>query len=651
MSKESGATAGLREPKSIRWRVLGFAAFAIAILLFCLFKGWVGANVRAITFTVPGAFYAVSWRTVIGLTLALSFVWALTCEWPGRLKSIRGGHLYAKALLAAAVAAVLWILAPDWPFVLSVTGILAALAHLFGQKALSLLDAFLLSAARRPLWACLLFALAFTAVFGTNRVMFGGGPYTLDCHARFFHASILNSGRWYLPAPADWEGMQNGTATVVANGRWYSQYLPGSVLLNLLGLKIGSVPVVFALLAAGLVGFTYLCGRRLYGHPTALLGAFLLLVSPMFLLLSATFMEHMPAAFFLTGALWFGLRDLEKPTAWNSLAMGFFIGYACITRPLTTLAVAGPLLIVWAFLVIRRWRTRWPFWALAFLAWLAPMGFLLFFNAKTTGHPFLTGYKAADSVRHSLGFTAANGHTPWVGFINELYNVHALSHWLFEWPVTSYLFIFLLFVLRKFGRRDTVLLLPYLGLLFAYFFYNYTMIDLTPRFVWECIPFLALLSARGIVESAAALRESHLRLSARTTRLALALGLIAFISYAPRAIGGRFAAFQVDSVSGIRGLDPKMIPFEANTKASVFVISPYSYRGLLHSMRCFGGAEFFSNPSEEKRRAYMARHPEREFYCLRWPMTRDRPVAQKLALPNLPRPAPQKQNPGKSRGA
>jgi 4-amino-4-deoxy-L-arabinose transferase-like glycosyltransferase len=358
-------------------------------------------------------------------------------------------------------------------------------------------------------------------------------------------------------------------------------------------------------------------------YATALLAAALLLVSPMFHLLSASFMDHIPTATFLTAALWLGLRDRQRPSPANAAALGLAVGCACITRSLTALAVAGPLLLLWFAPQVKDWRRRWPFWLAALAGWLVPMAFLLYFNAKTNGDPFLLSYKVSNPTLHSLGFHGPNGHTPQAGLIDQLYNFHGLSHWLFEWPVTSFLFILLLFVVGRFSRRDAACLLPLIALHAAYFFYPYNGTGFTPRFVSESLPFLMLLTARGILESAAFLGRQFPRLSPAALRKGFALLLLALSLYGILAAHRMYADFTRDGRYGVAELERRLQPYYADPKATVFVNSRYEFCIVADNARCWGGAQFLRDPGEPGRKAYMARHPGRHYAFIRFHALRD----------------------------
>ncbi|MCX7048323.1 MAG: glycosyltransferase family 39 protein [Candidatus Sumerlaeota bacterium] len=468
---------------------------------------------------------------------------------------------------------------------------------------------------RWALWAIGLAAIAFALYLGLFYFLFDGQLYMGDSQARLYHAQILSQGRWFLPAPAHTE-LYTGYATVVREGKVYSQYMPGAILLTLLGLKVGSIPIVFAMMGAACVWLTFAVGRRLYGSAPGLLGAALLMASPMFALNAVNGMDHVAAACLLMAAAWFGLRDLERPRLGDSLGLGFFLGYACIIRPLTVLGVAGPLLLIWAGIVLCDWRRRWPGWLIAFGGWMVPVGFLLLFNARTTGDPFLLAYRVCAPQLCTLGFNSINHHTPLDGLIYQFNNLHSLGAWMFLWPVASYLFIIIQLLGPQATRKDWIALGPLAGLVAAYFFYPYQDFFCTPRFLAESLPWLALLSARGILQVKDLLAAGLAPESRRGCSRMLAVGVLALFIAALPAVWQKYRYFKIDSTRG-REFGAALQSFRSDPSVTVFFpAGSHDIQAMYYNCKCFGGAEFMIDPGSEKRRVYMRERPERRYFLL-----------------------------------
>lgn len=582
-------------------------------------RGWAAFGPYAVKYWIAKlAHYSVSYATLAALALLMALT-AAPARWLERVLAPLGRTpaLLPGAVLTLCGAGLVYRLWPLWTFFLGGAIAVGALFWLLRREASLLADRTLTSCTQTRAFPVLVAVFASVATFVLNRVLYEGQPHVIDSWARYAHILMMSQGHWCFPAPLDWQWTVH--YGMVNDGVHYaSQYQPGILLIGLLGHFLGSLAVLPALLAGGVALLTYLVGRRIYDAPTAALGSLLLALSGNFLYLSASFMEHTPATFFLMMALWLGLRDLERRRWPNALALGFCVGYACITRSLSSLGWAVPLLAVWAVLRWRQWRWQGlPSWTAALAGWAVPVAFFLYFNHQTTGSAFVPGYKAADPVTHSLGFTSANHHTPLLGLTYQWNNLWALSEWLFFWPVTSYLFVVALFLTARWERRDTLLALPFAGLAACYFFYPYQDFGFSPRFLSEAIPLLALLTARGILAAADHLRQHAPGSAPRVWSRAMLTLLIGLFALAIPAARPKFAKEYYDQHLGVLALGRVLAPFHDIPNATVFLVQqPYAHRAIVDEVQCWGGARFLEESSVELRDEYVRAHPERRCFLL-----------------------------------
>lgn len=592
--------------------LLGAAAFALS--------GKLAFKEPALVYQIGKlGYYRVAYLTVAALA-ALLLLTGAPAAWlkrtlapvgkmpvlaPGAILTLGGGSL----------ALQIW---PYWPFFVMGAILAGALFWLLRREACQSADRALAWCGRARAFPVLVAAFTAAATFLLSHGVYNGDPHVSDSCARYAHILMLSKGHWSFPPPPDWQWAVS--AYMIDDGiRFCSQYQPGILLVGLLSHLLGSDSLVPALLAGGVALLTYLVGRRVYDKPTAALGAVLLALSGNFLFLACSFMEHTPATFFLMAALWLGLRDLERPRWGNAWVLGFCVGFACITRSVTALGWAGPMLAIWWVMRWRRWRwAGLPAAAVALVGWLVPMAFFLYFNAQTTGDATIPGFWATRPDHHSLGFTADNGHTPLLGLVYQWNNIWSLSQWLFFWPATSYLFIVALFLLAKWERRDTVMMVPFVGLAGIHFFYTYQDFDFSPRFLSESIPLLALVTARGILAATDYLRQTAPspagRIAWRRTMLA---GIVVLFVLALSPVWGQFAREHRDQESGVEALAQLLAPFHMMPDATVFVDDNlYAHRALIDEVECWGGARFLQAPNPEMRAKYVCAHPERRCYLV-----------------------------------
>ena len=84
------------------------------------------------------------------------------------------------------------------------------------------------------------------------------------------------------------------------------------------------------------------------------------------------------------------------------------------------------------------------------------------------------------------------------GFKYVLGNLNALNYYLFEWPVPS---LFFLCLFLGYGKKRfwEWILVGWIGaLLVGHFFYFFNKLDFGPRFVYESLPALILLTSKGV---------------------------------------------------------------------------------------------------------------------------------------------------------
>ncbi len=355
-----------------------------------------------------------------------------------------------------------------------------------------------------------------------SNVLFAHNPHLVDTIAQLFQARIFAGGALTAPAPADLEFFA-ASHLVQHDGRWFSQYPPGHPGLLAIGLLLGAPWIINPILAAATLALIYAAGRRLLGEGDGRVAALLFLVSPFALMMSASYMNHVSTVFFLSAALYAALRagEGEGRAVWPILA-GTALGLAATVRPLESAAWALALGVwLWARSGVRRA-------ALAAGACVASLIPLLWYNARTTGHPLRFGYTLLWGGGHGLGFHTdpwGEPFTPVISFANTALDFARLNVFLFKWPFPSLAFVFVALALIGLSRRSKESLLLLSGLMLAapaaYFFYWHRDNYLGPRFLYASLVPVILLTAVGIGEL-----DRRLRRWRPAYRLILAAGLV-----------------------------------------------------------------------------------------------------------------------------
>jgi len=251
---------------------------------------------------------------------------------------------------------------------------------------------------------------------------------------------------------------------------------------------------------------------RLYDRRTAGLAVGLLCISPFFLVMGSSMMNH-PLTLLVLLLLALSLEWARSRPVLFLLA-GFLAGYAFDTRPLTALGIGVPLVLFFCFEERKRRRYLLRGGLLFLLGLLPCVWLMLTANFKTTGDPFLSGYqKYFDSNpigfgekpwgEHPAGLVSSHPiyHTPFLGIANWSINLNNANRDLLGWPIAG-LFPIAYLWLRSSrpDYRDRKMLWGCVGLGIAYAFYYYQDICYGPRNIYECIPYAMLLISRGLIE-------------------------------------------------------------------------------------------------------------------------------------------------------
>ncbi len=319
-----------------------------------------------------------------------------------------------------------------------------------------------------------------------------------DSVAQLFQARIFAAGRLYLesPALADFFDYTN----IINNGRWYSQYPFLHSLLLVPGVLVGLPWLVNPLLGALTVPVVYLLGRELYDERTGRLAALLACFTPLLLGMSAEYMNHASALLFATLFLLFFFRTLKHGRWRQALAAGVFIGLVANVRPYTAAALALPFIGYGLVRIARDPGRLIPRFAVMVVAAAAVASLTLVYNQLVNGDPLLFGYVVKWGPGHLLGFGKSGWgaqHTPMRGLVNTGNSLNLANKYLFEWPIPALVPALVLFASGTRDRRDWLMAAVFLSLLGAHFFYWFSGVAFGPRFQYESLACLLLLTVRG----------------------------------------------------------------------------------------------------------------------------------------------------------
>jgi 4-amino-4-deoxy-L-arabinose transferase-like glycosyltransferase len=326
-------------------------------------------------------------------------------------------------------------------------------------------------------------------------------PRTSDEVAQLWHAKMILHGRLSLPVDKNPEffAMDN----VVDIGKWYSEYPIGGPLVMATGLLIGAPWLVNPVLTGIAAAAMYHFARHAYGETQGRAIAALFAITPMILLMSGSYMNHVPVLCLAACTLAL-LAEWDRAAAGRrrmlfAALVGVALGAMATIRPLDALVMAA---VVGVFQLSVVWHDRPRMRELLVQAAGGVLGVapLLYANLATTGGALRFGYDVLWGAGHNIGFhTDPHGtaHTLHRGLEYAVSYVNELNLYLLLWPVPTLLLMVIgLLAMRKFTRWDALLLGMFWVQVAAYASYWYNGQFLGPRFLFTVLPALVVVVAR-----------------------------------------------------------------------------------------------------------------------------------------------------------
>jgi len=371
--------------------------------------------------------------------------------------------------------------------------------------------------------------------------------------AYVWQARVLAHGQLTAITPPDPTRFQI-PFVVDAHGRRFAKYPIGWPMVLALGILLGIRSWVNPLLGGLAVWLTFRLGQKIFTTSIGLLAAFLTLSSPFFLIISGSLDSNswslvLSLTFFLAWMDTFNLGSHEGTIPnkhipyWLTVCVaGLSLGLLVNTRPLTALAIALPFFLNGVFLLwhgssaVRR-----------HVIWIGTITLLigslfLVWQFRVTGN-FLTDpytlWWAFDRIGfgHGIGLEPG-GHTLLRGLQNAGIMLSDLNKDLFGWAGFSWIFLpFGLWALRH-KRASWLMTGVFVSLVICYVFYWASVVRYGPRYYYEAIYSLTLLSAAGILWLLGTLKSHGWR---RLRVLLVIAGTAALVGYNLLAyLPGRF---------------------------------------------------------------------------------------------------------------
>ena len=358
-------------------------------------------------------------------------------------------------------------------------------------------------------WTALFLSLAaVVAAYLVGDRIFEHMAHIEDEMAYVWQAQAISRGKLTLPTPPEPESFLI-PFVVDYQGQRFGKYPLGWPVVLSLGMRLGVPEWVNPLLAGLGVWLTYSLGRRVFGKPVGLLAALLTVTSPFFLMNSGSLLSHPLGLVLSAGFALAWLDAFFSPQAGSprrlwlaALTAALTLGMLILTRPLTAAAVVLPFGLHGLFLLWRGdWAVRWRLLSIGVIA-LCFAGVHFLWQYALTGDAFLNPYTlwwSYDKVGFGPGYGVAEyGHSLAQARMNTRFSLRSGWHDLFGWA--GYSWIFLPFGLLAIWRSARTLILAsvFPSLVLAYMAYWIGASLFGPRYYYEALYSLTLVSAAGI---------------------------------------------------------------------------------------------------------------------------------------------------------
>ncbi|HLF90944.1 MAG TPA: hypothetical protein VI451_18520 [Anaerolineales bacterium] len=380
--------------------------------------------------------------------------------------------------------------------------------------------------------ALLLSFIAIAAAYLVASRVFENIPHLEDEVAYVWQAKLMAAGKVTIPTPIEPKKFLI-PFVVDYNGQRFGKYPLGWPALLAVGIKLGMREWVNPLLAGLAVWLTYVLGKKLMGEVVGGLAALLTVTSPFFLVNVGTLLSHALGLVLSLGFVlaWWGMvekdegegmkdeagradeenrrkgekekrRDGEGMGWLAAVTAGLVLGVFAISRPFTAIGVAIPIGFHGLYLLIRgSLEVRKRVLVVGIIALVVSLLHLLWQYAAT-GDPLLNLYTLwweYDKVGFGPGIgVGENGHTLRQAWINTKQSLRVGYSDLFGWPMISWLFLpFGVWAARR-NRRMLVAGSIYVSLLVLYMGYWIGAWLFGPRYQFDGLYSLTLLSAAGM---------------------------------------------------------------------------------------------------------------------------------------------------------
>ena len=340
--------------------------------------------------------------------------------------------------------------------------------------------------------------------------MIAGGIFENMAHledefAYLWQAKVIAGGKLTLPSP-DYPTQFLFPFVIDYQGERFGKYPLGWPAMLSLAIRLGIRDWINPILAGLAIWLVYQLGKKITNETVGILSAILLGSSPFFLIQAGTLLSHTWSLVLAAGFMLFWLDAIHQENSlvdwWKALISGLCLGLVGLTRPLTMVGLSVPFIIEGLSLMVRGSKhQRYKLLLVGGVALLlASLHFVwqLALTGDLMTNPY-TLWWPYDKFGFGPGYgVLPTGHSPYQAYLNTKHSIHAGLSDLFGWGKISWIFL----PIGLFGswryRRVHLLSGVFLSLVILYSAYWVGARLFGPRYYFEALPGLVILTALGI---------------------------------------------------------------------------------------------------------------------------------------------------------
>jgi len=391
-----------------------------------------------------------------------------------------------------------------WLLPLSFFLISYSLAKSLGSTIFSRVDSLVVNSKRNK-FLVLILIISLIEVLLISYFVMDGLPHFLDEVVYYFQAKVFAGGNLYAPSPP--KEFFNYLFLYNGEGKWFARHFPGFSLILSLGVILNVERFVNPLLSTfTILIFYFLLLNICKNERVSRYSILLILVSPFYPFMSASFMSH-PASMFLSVTFIFCLfKTLKSDKLIFPVLLGFFLGFEYITRPITFTAMALPYAFYCAYLLLRG-KLKLLKVVLVIIPLALWASFFFYYNNTLTGDMLTTPMQIADRVHFGFGPNEGipNGLGGNTGFtaMQALFQMKSkfvmLGVDLFGWGGFSLIFLPFFLFHKSNNKWDYLFFANFILITLTYFIAHNRGMMYGARYYFCLLPFLCYFTVKGIL--------------------------------------------------------------------------------------------------------------------------------------------------------